>query len=236
MPSQELIQETPAQDPLQREWWEYRLFQPKTVDNETVERELQQVRDFFDFVSNKDSRLKAMTVIGSTLKGESKQNTERSSDIDLAVMYSFGKRDDARSIRSILYEFLDEFEAERKRQGLPFFYMQFVMIGDASEMTKENLTESQFGQVAGRHWNAIEGLFYPGLGDVERYRQEFRSYTEGLLPEVKEKIINQIINWVQENFQRNYAVKRGLISAGEEKEYIESRRRLIYERAHRIFG
>ena len=68
------------------DWWRHKLFQPKSIEGEPVKEQLDYIRELFEF-ARKDSRLKGITIIGSTLKGYTSSRKKKVSDIDIAIVY-----------------------------------------------------------------------------------------------------------------------------------------------------
>ena len=69
------------------DWWKRKLFNPRDIEGEPVKEQLDYVRELFELARKKDSRLKGVTIVGSTLKGYSSPRGEHISDTDITIIY-----------------------------------------------------------------------------------------------------------------------------------------------------
>ena len=98
-------------------WWEHKLFQPRDIEGEPVTEQIEYVRELFEGYRKRDPRLKALTIIGGTLKGYTKPD----SDIDVALIYDDSPVEGANSTSDFCLNFCDyedRMNKERREKGL----------------------------------------------------------------------------------------------------------------------
>ncbi len=219
------------------EWWKHKLFQPRNVEGEPTTEELGYVRELFKVASQEDSRLKGITIIGSTVKGYARPGNEHISDIDIVTVCDNSLRVDSQGWRT--YDFLAEFEKSREKlnsirvkKGLPIFKIDEVSYCDINYLTPERIKEIND---LGTLWN-VESLVFPSVGDLETYRRIIRNEINKYPKEEKEKWLQCVINYIVKRFNPKKLIEREIIKKDKEKVFLETRRKLIDARVRRIFG
>ena len=156
------------------DWWRHKLFQPKSIEGEPVKEQLDYIRELFEF-ARKDSRLKGITIIGSTLKGYTSSRKKKVSDIDIAIVC-----DDSpgQGVYVSLYGNKIELNNRRKKTGLPIFEAQEIAYCNINALTPERIKKIDDYYTL---QNATS-LVFPGVGDLETYRkivrEEINTYSE----------------------------------------------------------
>ncbi|MES3031994.1 MAG: hypothetical protein V4699_01995 [Patescibacteria group bacterium] len=219
------------------DWWRHKLFQPKNIEGEPVTEELSYIRELFNYVSEKEPRLKGIAVIGSTLKGYSRQNGDKRSDIDIIEICDDSTTTSPRGM--ITYDFLakfhdaqKEFDIKREKEGLPNFKTEGVLKTDINQLTPERIKNIED---LGTLWT-ITGLVFPGAGDLETYRKIVRDEINKYPKEEKEKWLKSFINYLEAHFNSRQALERGMIKKEDEEDFLRKRKELLNARVRRVFG
>ena len=219
------------------EWWKHKLFQPKNIEGEPVKEELDYVRELFKLASEADPRLKGITIIGSTLKGYA--YPESKSDIDIGVFCDNPAQLDSRGhheVDDFFAKFLEaekELNSQRETKNLPVFKTEVVLINnDANYLTPDLIKDIKY---LGTIW-AMECLIFPGVGDLESYRNIVRNEINTYSKTEKEEWLKCLVDSVAKHLNSRKSLARGLIQKEEEQDFLEARKRLVDARVRRIFG
>ena len=217
----------------QGKWWERRLFQPKNIEGEPVKEELDYVRDLLKSASERDPRLKGITIIGSTLKGYTKPTNENPSDVDIAAIYdsSFSKGEDDFAFR--FEDSIFAFNYFRKQAGLPIFTVDTIESCDV-----KFLVSGQIRKTTDFFWTlrVAEALVFPGVGDIEIYRKIIREEINEYSIAEKENWLKCVVTYIEGHMGSRKFLERGMIKQDEEKSFLEARKKLLEARVRRIFG
>lgn len=215
-------------------WSENKLFQPRDIEGEPVKEQFDYIRELFKYASQLDPRLKGITIIGSTLKGYALPG--KKSDIDIILI-----ADDSPIISSRgqeTYDFLanflgaeNELKEIREKAGLPVFKTEEVLRTDINKLTPEKIEDIHS---LGTLW-AMQGLVFPGVGDLEKYRQIVRNVIKTYPKEKREYWIKYLTNNIAAHFNTRKPFERGMISKDEKEKFLQKKRELVEARVRRIF-
>lgn len=208
------LQEEPSteSEKKSREWWEYRLSETNSVSKEQI----RYAREFYEFAASKDTRLVAMVILGSTLKGYANED----SDIDVSLILKeeregTGALDHCRQL---------EREFRKKRNG------RFKI------HTVDNIDIRLIDEIVLKP-KIAEILVMPGIGQIEKIREKVRFLLTQLSEEEKRIWINDVL---KERIRKDLNTDRKIllrkkIDISQLEDYKESRKKLYRQKILRIF-
>jgi len=216
------------------DWWKHKLFQPKNFEGKPTKEELEYIRNLFEFASKADSRLKGITIIGSTLKGYSKPG----SDIDIKIICDDSPGVDPYGHK--IFDFFAEFKGsiERlnkkiERAGSKVFKVEEVGTANVNYLTPEGIRN--IANDLGALWSATS-LVFPGVGDLETYRKIIRDQMKTYPSEERERWLDYVTKSIVSKFDSGKFIERGTLKKEDEEEFLKARQKLIEARVRRIFG
>lgn len=218
-------------------WWAEKLLNPKDIKGESVEEQIDYARTFFELWQISDPRIKAMTIVGSTLKGYSDSAAE--SDIDLWVVAESDEEDEDKiPMQTVIVEELAEvraaFESAKMKLGNRVYDIHLAHTIDGNKIER-NIDEREL-KGEENFSTFLDGLVYPGIGHIEKYRDKVREKLNTMSPERREIWIMNIIKDII-SFQSNPKIfKREMVKPEDREEFVKLRAILIEERVRSIFG
>ena len=192
------------------------MFQPRDIEGEPVTEQIEYVRELFEGYRKQDPRLKALTIIGGTLKGYTKPD----SDIDVALIYD-DPPENAETFSSTYIGFVDyknKIMEDRQKEGLPVFKVT------AEQFT--NVHDFHHGKI-GEHINngfILGSLIFPAIGDIEPYRSLVGKELNGYPPEKRMELINEMAADLIAVQSEDKLIQRGVVSSADYNDFAEKKK------------
>lgn len=214
--SDEEILPSESLTPEKRKWWEYRLFELNELSKEHIEY----ARNLFKFLQEKEPDLKAMTIVGSTLKGNAENSYYQKSDIDVRFFLEKGEQDLKlfEHYETLIKEY-DKLNPQKK-------------IGDIELLGTVNAKE--LSNVLKDPSTAFK-LIFPGFGNIEELREQARLLLVNLTSEEKEVWIENVVHEICSRDRFYKMTMRGKLSKDDVEHFKLSREKLFRQRVIRIF-
>lgn len=197
-----------------REWWQYRLSQTNVESKEQVSY----LKDYYKFATENDTRLIAIMILGSTLKGY----TNRNSDIDVSLILSIENND-----TGVLEHFKQLEKDFREKQNKN---ISIHIVDTINTYTLDVLV---------RKPEMANVLVRPGIGQIAEIREKVRHLLkeEQLTQYGKKRWISGVLEEIiKTDLDINNKIhSSGIVDFSEFKNYRQSRISLYRQKIIRIF-
>lgn len=215
--------------------WENKLINPRSKEGQPNFERLEYVRELFKYIRDKDSRVRAVTLVGSTMKGYSEDTPDTSeddisSDIDLAF-HGEEIPDTVGSERlySTIMELISKFNEEKKIKHGKTFPVHIASFSDWSDF--EDVSNDEESLIA-----AGVSCVFPSIGDIEELRGKVREKILTMDKEHQQRILKGIINFQYLlNSSTLKKIERGVLNENDQEKYKAKIMEHIEKRVRRIF-
>ncbi|MES3032090.1 MAG: hypothetical protein V4699_02500 [Patescibacteria group bacterium] len=224
---------------MQEDWFKRKFINPRTNEGEPQTEKLKYAREFFEALGNKDPRFSGSVIVGSTMKGYGKEN----SDIDAILFYY--EDPERLEVYSETYTFYaDFFNFERdfklKRKGKIFDISTEV----GCHNLKYNFTINPSGKIVLSpkdilHLDDILDAFsYPIIGTknpkalvpMEKILNVIRTTIDKLSYIKRKKLLEDVLSsatfYIESEFEK-YSKRKDLAFAETKKQYLAARLQML---------